>query len=243
MSNELIRKLESMTCFLSEEEKRVLRAGIGSPRIYEPDEDIVREGDSPDRCSVILEGFACRYKLLPTGKRQILAFHIAGDLCDLQSIALTRMDHSVGAISRCRVGYILHETIQSWVDTYPNITRALWRDTLVDAAVFREWIANVGARDALERLAHLLCEIKVRMESIGLLRDGHTYELPLTQAEIGDAIGASLVHVNRVLQELRKEELISFKNRTVVIKDWERLSHVGQFDPSYLHIGGQDIAP
>ena len=243
MFDAFIRKMELLTSSLGEEDKAALLAGVGPARVYEAGEDIVREGDRPERCCLILSGFACRYKLLPSGKRQILSFHIAGDIADLHGIGLSRMDHSICAIARSQVGFIEHTTIQGWVDTQPNITRALWRDTLVDAAIFREWITNIGARDTLERLAHVLCEIKVRMECLGLLRDEDSYELPLTQAEIGDAIGASLVHVNRVLQELRRDELISFKNRTVVIKDWERLSHLGQFDPSYLQIpGGREAA-
>ena len=131
------------------------------------------------------------------------------------------------------MAFVPHETILGWMDRYPRIARALWRDTLVDGAIFREWIANVGARDALERLAHLLCEIFVRLQVVGLAQEDGC-ELPLTQNELGDAIGVSLVHVNRVLQELRGRELISLKRGTLVIKDWDGLKEVGQFDPAYL---------
>jgi CRP-like cAMP-binding protein len=199
------------------------------------DQDIVREGDRPTRSCLLLEGFACTYKVTGDGKRQIQSFHIPGDIPDLQSLHLRVLDNSVGTISRCKVGFIQHEVLQALCERYPRIGSAFWRETLIDGAVFREWLTSIGRREAYARVAHLLCEMVVRMRAVGLAKE-YSCDLPMTQAEFGDALGLSTVHINRVLQELRGDGLIVFKGSTLTVPDWEKLKKAGDFDSTYLHL-------
>ena len=230
----LTRKLESFFP-LTDDEKRAVLALPFAFREFAGDQDIVADGARPKQCVVILEGFACRYKLLANGKRQIFSFHIAGDLPDLQSIHLDVMDHALGTLVPTRVGTLSHDVLRTFPRTHPRISDAMWREMLIDAAIFREWIANVGRRDAYTRAAHLLCELFTRMKAVGLT-DGQVYEVPLTQEELGDAMGLSTVHVNRTLQELRGNGLIRSLGRKIVVTDWNGLQEAGQFDPTYLHL-------
>jgi CRP-like cAMP-binding protein len=234
MPNPAIRKLENFST-LSDEEKRALDEAIGRTKEVGAGEDIVRDGACPSDCTLILKGFACRYKVLEDGRRQIMSFHIPGDICDLQSLLLEKMDHGIGALVPCKVALIPHRTVLELAENYPGIGRALWRDTLIDAAVFREWMVGIGRRTAHERIAHLLCEVLVRFRSVGLAED-HQCDLPLTQAELADSLGLSAVHVNRVLQDLRGDGLIVFQGKFLRISRWERLKQIAGFDPTYLHL-------
>ncbi len=233
MSHPLISRLERHGP-LSDEEKNVLREVTSRVRDYGARQDIVREGDSPTESSLILEGFACRHNNLADGRRQITAFHVPGDFADLHSFLLGKMDDGVSSITPCKVAHVPHSALREITKTYPHLTRVLWFTTLVDGAVHREWMTGLGRLDARERVAHLLCEMFLRLRSVGLTRD-HSFELPITQTELGDAFGISTVHVNRTLQDLRGEGLITSEGKTVVINDWERLQQVAQFDPEYLH--------
>ena len=231
----LIRRLESIAP-VSDDERRAITALPIMVRELKADADIVRDHDRPSQCCAILEGFACRYKMLDEGKRQILAFHIPGDIPDLQSLHLEIMDHSLATVVPSKVAFIPHEAVRTFLREQPRIADVFWRETLIDAAVFREWVVNVGRRDAYARIAHILCEIYVRLRAVGLV-DGQAYQLPITQAELGDATGLSTVHVNRTLQELRGNGLITTpKGGRVVIEDWERLQEAGEFDVTYLHL-------
>jgi len=169
------------------------------------------------------------------GKRQITAFHIPGDIPDLQSLHLEVLDTSLGTLSRCKVGFIQHEALQELCDRHPRIANAMWRETLIDAAIFRDWTANIGRREAYGRIAHILCELIVRLEAVGLTQD-HTAQIPITQNEFADATGLSSVHVNRVLQALRADGLIVLRGNTLQVPDWEKLKKAGDFDPTYLHL-------
>jgi CRP-like cAMP-binding protein len=202
--------------------------------VVEQNVDLVREGQKPTESCLVVEGFLCRYKQLMSGSRQILSFHFAGDIPDLQSVYLQRMDHTLGALTRSRVAFIPHEAILDVIKHHPLLASALWKKTLVDAAIFRAWLVSVGSKSATQRMAHLFCEIFLRMRMLGLSQ-GDDFTLPLTQAHLADALGLSVVHVNRTLQELRREGVLSAKSSQFVIKDWERLSRMGEFDPSYLH--------
>ena len=230
----LIRKLES-TFVLSDDEKAALENMPMHVQDLRADQDIVREGDRPSRSCLVLDGYAATYKMTGDGKRQIMDFHIPGDIPDLQSLHLKVLDNSLGTLTQCRVGFIQHEVLRDLCRRYPRLNDALWRQTLIDAAIFREWMANIGRRDAYNRIAHLFCEWVVRLRTVGLVRD-HTCELPMTQSELGDAMGISTVHVNRVLQELRGDGLISLRGSTLRVLDWEQLTQVGDFDPTYLHL-------
>ncbi len=235
--DQLVRKLTSLID-LSDEDKRALRELPATIRSLDADQDVVRERERPTTCTVVLAGFLCRYKLLPDGKRQIMGFYIPGDLPDLQSLHLEVMDHNLGTLVPSTIALIPHESFRAIMRRHDNIAAALWRDTLVDAAIFREWMVGLGRRSARGRIAHLLCELLVRSRAMGLTTD-RSYELPITQAELGDALGLSTVHVNRVLQELRSEKLIVLRSGLLSIPDWESLKEAGEFDPAYLHLKRQ----
>jgi CRP-like cAMP-binding protein len=233
VSHLLINRLERHGP-LSDEEKNVLREVTSRVRDYGPRQDIVREGDSPTESSLILEGFACRHNNLADGRRQITAIHISGDFADLHAFLLGKMDDGVSSITPCKVAHVPHSALREITKTYPHLTRVLWFTTLVDGAVHREWMTGLGRLDARERIAHVLCELFLRLQAVGLTRD-HSYELPITQTELADAFGLSNVHMNRTFQDLRGEGLITSEGKTVVINDWERLQQVAQFNPDYLH--------
>jgi CRP-like cAMP-binding protein len=235
-----VRKLESIVA-LDENERAALLELPLQVATLRADQDIVRERDRPSRSCAVLEGFACTFKVTAEGKRQITAFHIAGDIPDLQSLHLKVLDSSVGTLTPCRVGFIQHEALHDLCDRHPRIARALWRETLIDASIFREWTVNIGRREAYTRISHVLCELMARMEAVGLTKN-HSCELPITQGELADATGLSNVHVNRVLQELRRDGLIVFRGNTLEIPDREKLNEAGEFDPTYLHLDGKRAA-
>jgi CRP-like cAMP-binding protein len=230
----LMRKLESIFSLDESERTALLNLPLQITTL-KADQDIVREGDRPTRSCALLEGFACTFKMTAEGKRQITAFHIPGDIPDLQSLHLEVLDTSLATLMPCRVGFIQHEALQELCDNHPRIARALWRETLIDAAIFREWTVNVGRREAYARIAHILCELTLRLKAVGLAQD-HSCEIPITQAEFADAAGLSNVHVNRVLQALRADSLIILKGNTLQVLDWDGLKHAGDFDPTYLHL-------
>jgi CRP-like cAMP-binding protein len=220
---------------LSSEDENAIRALPGRLREMEPYEDIVGEGDKPKFVSILVDGFAARYKLLQSGRRQIVSFNIAGDALDVQSLYIEAMDHHVCTLGVSTILMIPHEALLDLFDRRPSVAATVWRSTLIDASVFREWVTNVGRRDAYQRMAHLLCEVMTRMKAIGLV-EGQTCQLPLTQAELGDATGLSTVHVNRTLQLLRSDKLIRFRAGSLTILNWEGLRRAGQFDGGYLHL-------
>ena len=236
----LIRKLESIFT-LSDQERETLVNLPMQVMDIRADQDIVREGDRPSRSCLLLEGFACTNKITGEGKRQIMAFYISSDIPDLQSLHLIVLDTSLGTITPCRVGFIQHETLRDLCGRFPRIASAFWRDTLIEASIFREWITNVGRREAYSRMAHILCELVVRLRAVGLAQD-HTCDLPITQSELADATGLTPVHVNRVLQKLRGAGLITLKGGVLSVLDWDGLKKAGDFDPTYLHLEQEQAA-
>lgn len=197
--------------------------------------DLIREGEKPRAVNLILEGWACRYKQLPDGRRQIVHFFIPGDLCDANVFILKEMDHSIGAITRVRFAEIGPADFEEKMAQSPRITRALWYNELVNASVAREWVANVGQRTAYEGLAHIFCEMFLRLQSVGLT-DGDSCDWPLTQTDLADAGGLTAVHVNRTLQELRRAGLIELSGKRLTIIDLRPLMRVSMFNPNYLHL-------
>jgi CRP-like cAMP-binding protein len=183
---------------------------------------------------LLLEGFVARYKFTDKGKRQIFAFHTPGDMPDALSLQLKTMDHSLGTLTPCRIGFVQHEHMRDVFRQHPRLTEVFWRDTLIDASIFREWMIGIGRRSAKTRVAHLFCEMVMRLRAVGL-QTGNTVPLPLTQAEVGDALGLSTVHVNRTLQDLRKEDLVEWERGVLTVLDWAGLMLTGEFDPTYLH--------
>jgi len=228
------RKLERRDA-LSADERQALVEAAGEERTFPAGSDMVREGDRPESSTLIVEGFSTRYRLLSDGQRQITAIHTPGDFVDLHSFVLKEMDHSVGALSRCRVISFPHERLTRITEQFPHLTRVLWLMTLLDGAIHREWMVAMGRRSATQQMAHLLCELYVRLGVVGLIRDDSFY-LPITQVELGDALGLSAVHVNRVLQELRTENLFTWQSQIVQIVDWAGLQQRAEFDPRYLHL-------
>ena len=195
---------------------------------------IVRDGDAPDFCTLLLSGFAYRYKITGEGGRQIISIHCAAEFLDLQNSFLGLADHSVQMLTEGELALMPIGALQELAMTRPAIGQALWIDTLIDASIFREWVVNVGRRDSRARVAHLLCEFSLRLEAAGLASN-HRYELPMTQEQLADAVGLTSVHVNRVLKQLGEEGLIERNRRSIVILDWTRMREAGDFNERYLH--------
>ena len=198
--------------------------------------DIVTYGSTPTESCLLLDGFAARYKVISEGGRQITALHVPGDFVDLQSFLLQPMDHSIAAMSHCRVAYFPHTVLRQITETQPHLTRLLWHNTLVDGAIHREWLVAMGRLSATQHTGHLLCELYLRLEAVGLVKD-QSYALPLTQAETSDALGLSHVHMNRSIQALRGEGLVVWNNGVVTINDFDALAEFAEFDPAYLGHG------
>lgn len=232
--NLLARQLETIT-ILRPDDRAAIAALPLRLKDFRENRDVIREGQRPTECCLIISGLVARYKMVAGGRRQILSFHFAGDLPDLQSLNLERMDHSLLALTPARVAFIPHEAVRRLIGSHAGIREALVRAAMVDGSIFREWIANVGQRSALERVAHLICECFVRMRALGLA-SRESFELPLTQGELGDATGLSNVHVNRTMKELRRIGVIKTAGKLHSIEDWDLLQETGDFDPAYLHL-------
>jgi CRP-like cAMP-binding protein len=214
---------------------------VARSRIVPANTDLISEGDKPGNVHLVLRGFACRYKLLENGTRQIVAYLVPGDLCDLHVFLLDHMDHSVSTLSECEVVDIPRATILAMLDR-PDIARGLLLSTMVDEGTLREWLASVGRRSAEERVAHLLCELLARLRSVGLASED-TFPLPVTQVELADTTGMTAVHVNRIIQRLRREKLISLGGKELVVLDVAGLQKLAGWNPNYLHLRRQSPSP
>ena len=206
-------------------------------RTVDRDGFIVREGEMPTSCSLILSGSAFRQKMVRNGARQIISFHFPGEFIDLQSCLLGVNDHGVQALGSCTVAVVPKKALLSLLDERPSVALAAWFDTLVESSIFREWVVNVGRRNARARIAHLLCELAVRLGESAA--DGTVYRLPLTQEHIADATGMTSVHTNRTIQGLRKDGLISMALGRLEVHDWDALRSIGDFSDLYLHRDGR----
>jgi CRP-like cAMP-binding protein len=238
MQNPLTEKLERIAA-LTDTEKQALEGAVARTRDLPPGVDLIQAGEQPTNCTFLLEGWACRYKLLPEGKRQITGFVIPGDPCDLDGLVMGLMDHSVSTLTAAKVALIPRDLLLGLMHSHPTIARALWQETLAEAAIAREWVVNVGARPAYARIAHVLCEMGLRLQAAGL-GDNSRFEFLVTQADLADATGMTNVHVNRTLQEMRSDGLVSWTGSEVVIPDWEQLQKAGTFSPDYLFINPGD---
>lgn len=229
----LLRKLESIAT-LSDEDRQVIESLPARIRTLRSGQDVMREGDTPSQCCLIVDGWICRYKMLDEGRRQIFSFHIPGDMPDVQSLHLQTMDHSLSTVTDATVAFIPHENIRDLMLRFPRLGALLWRDTLIDAAIFREWMAGIGRKSAFGRIGHLFCEMYAKLEAVGLASD-HRFSLPVTQGGLADALGLTTVHVNRTLQEMRRQGLITLRDNTLVVHAWDELVRSSEFDPTYLH--------
>ncbi|MGZ8312309.1 MAG: Crp/Fnr family transcriptional regulator [Allosphingosinicella sp.] len=241
-ANPLIQKLKGVVDLPPEDLAAIDAMCLERVRRVPARRDIIRDGDEPEDVYLIVEGWAARYKVLPDGSRQILAFLIPGDFCDLHVAVLQRMDHGIIALTPCVVAYLDSDKLDRLTSERPVLTKGLWWMTLVDEAVLRQWVVNVGRRDAVEGLAHILCELHVRLRAVGLVEDG-SFDLPITQEELADALGMTPVHINRILQRLRADGLIELKSRVLTILDVQRLREVGGFADDYLHIRKRSREP
>ncbi|TFI57561.1 Crp/Fnr family transcriptional regulator [Sphingomonas parva] len=235
MLSPLTLRLQAFTKLSVADREAIDRVSRSSVRQVAARQDIAREGDRPRAVNLILEGWACRYKSLPDGRRQIVSLFIPGDLCDANVLILKEMDHYIGAITAVRLAEIGREQLEALTLDHPRITQALWWDALVTTSVQREWTLNVGQRDAYERISHLLVEMFLRLRAVGLTT-GNTCPFPLTQTDLADATGLTAVHVNRTLQDLRRDGLIALERRTLTIPDLPRLKNAAMFNDNYLHL-------
>ena len=230
----LVLKLEAFTR-LSTDDRAALARISRNVRTLEARGDLLCEGERPRHVHLVVDGWACRYKELPDGKRQVVSLLLAGDFCDLKMQVLRRMDHSVCAISRLKVATIAPEEVTGICADHPRIAHALWWNELVDAAIQREWTINLGQRSAQQRLAHLLIELYLRLQAVGRANDGRC-DFPLTQNDLADALGLTAVHVNRTLQQLRRKRLIELEHKQLNVLDLPRLMEMAMFSPDYLHL-------
>jgi CRP-like cAMP-binding protein len=229
----LLRRLNTVSG-LDDADIAAIRALPIVVRQWDAGRAIVSDGDRPTDCCLIIEGFCVRAKTTVSGQRQILSIHIAGDIPDLQSLHLHRMDHDLITLVPSTLGFVSHTSMRALTRARPNVAEMLWRDTLIDAAIFREWIVNVGQRPATSRLAHVVLELRERLAVIGRARSD-TLEMPLTQEQVGEALGITPVHANRVIRQLRDERIVDFNRGRVTVLDERKLEELGQFDDLYLH--------
>ncbi|WP_457106773.1 Crp/Fnr family transcriptional regulator [Methylobacterium sp. P5_C11] len=234
MPNPLAHKLN---CYvrLTEDDRICLAHGIGLGRMVAARTDIIHEGDDPRAVNVILDGWACRYRQFANGRRQIVSLLLPGDPCDPHVFLLDEMDHAIGAITPVLLGLISGAAMQGLVAGNRRLDLAFHRESLATAAIQREWTVSLGSRTGIERLAHLFCEVHARLAAIGLT-DANTCAMPLTQNDLGDAMGQTSVHINRTLQELRGMGLITLRSRRLTIHDPAALARLAHFDAAYLHL-------
>lgn len=235
MVDALLRKL-AHGAKLSPADRDAVTAAVSEIHLAPPHTDLILEGAAPEFVHVILDGFACRYKVLPDGARQIMAWLVPGDFCDLHVSMLGEMDHSIATLSASRVGRIPRAAAERLAREVSALTRAFWWATLVDEGVLREWLVNMGRRQASKRIAHLFCELHERLGSVGLA-DDDVMAFPLTQTDLADSVGLTPVHVNRVVRWLREAGLVTWKGHELTIDDVPKLREFCAFDGNYLHLG------
>lgn len=233
MANRFVHKLSGLA-ELTAHDAAALEKATSGPRKYVARQDLIREGDEPGPVFVVLEGWACRYKILPSGTRQIMAFLMPGDSCDLHIKLLAEMDHSIQAITNALVATVSRGEMQAMMQEHPNIARAMYTSQLVDEGIMRAWIVSMGRRSSTERVAHLICELYLRARNIGLTGEGE-FDLPLSQLVLADSLGMTAVHINRILKELRLAGAMALQRGSVTILDPVKLVQIAGFDENYLH--------
>jgi CRP-like cAMP-binding protein len=230
----LVRKLEEHSR-LSADDRKAIVSLSHAVRGLESNEDLIRQGDNPSVSALVTSGIVARYHLLRNGRRQYLSFHLTGDMPDSQALFIEEMDHAVCAIGTASVALIEHKHLLATFKRWPSISFAIWRETLIDAAIFREAITNNSARTRTARMAHLFCELFYRAKASGLADDG-TLIAPISLVQLGETLGMSIATVNRTLNELRKSRFLDFHRGVLNIKNWDRLVKIAQFSPNYLHL-------
>ena len=234
MSN-LLRVVLERRDRLTAEETAVVDRLVDKPLAVAAGTDMVHQGESPIHSTLMLSGFSARYTMLSDGKRQISAVHVPGDFVDLHSLLLRPMDHSVLALTDCQVVEVPHALLREISETHPHLTRLLWTLTVIDAAIFRQWLVASGHLPAVGQISHFFCELWTRLSVVGLT-EGRCFDLPINQGDLGDAMGLSSVHVNRCLMTLRRNGLLEWTGGRVKILDWNELQALAEFDPEYLNL-------
>jgi CRP-like cAMP-binding protein len=229
----LIRKLREHSR-LTADDLNTINALSHTVRELKANADLIRQGDDPDVSAVVLSGMVGRYHLLEDGTRQYLSFHMAGDMPDSQALFIDRMDHAVCAIGPAVIASIPHKELLAAFDRRPSLGFAIWRETLIDAAIFREAITNNSCRSMPARMGHLFCELFYRARASGLTV-GDTFEAPISLVQLGETLGMSIASVNRTLLQLRASRTVDFQRGVLRVSDWDRLAEMAQFDPGYLH--------
>lgn len=232
--NLLVRKLQGIVA-LSGPDVAALERITDQPRPFEAHLDLIRDGDAPETALIFLEGFACRYKQRQTGARQILSYLLPGDVCDADAADLGSLRYAIGTLSPCVVAEVPRLVLVDVMQQHPSILHAWCRMGRIELDTAQTWIENLGCRSALERMAHLFCELMTRLDAVGLAQK-NTCPLPLTQADLGQTLGLSHVHVNRTLQEMRRQGLVELKGKSLQVFDLAPLKHIAEFDPAYLQI-------
>jgi CRP-like cAMP-binding protein len=235
MNNPWATKMEQFTAFTEAERGRLDAIIMANQRGFNPQEDVIADGAHSEYCHVLLTGLACRYKILPDGERQIMAFLVPGDLCDAEIFILKKMDHAVGTLTPSTTAMIHSSEMKTLLRDASSISEALWWGTMTDLGVLRERILDLGRRDASERLAHLLYEMLVRYRVSGTTTD-NSIDFPITQTDLADATGMTPSHVNRVLQRFREDGMIELRSKVLTVTNPGRLKSLGQFNPAYLHL-------
>jgi CRP-like cAMP-binding protein len=220
---------------IDESEQDALLSLVARNPAFPRNADIVRRSSQPVESHVLLDGFAARYRILGDGQRQITSIHIPGDFVDLSGLLAKRLDYGVTALTECRVGSVPHERLLALISARPRLGFLFWKTTLVDEAIHREWQVAMGRRTASQHFAHFLCEYFLRLQAVGLT-SGNSYDFPVTQVQVADALGLSAVHVNRTLQELRRLGLVAWEGIRVTIGDWDALAAYAECDPTYLNL-------
>lgn len=233
MANRFVDKLKQLAA-LSPEDAQALTVATSKPKHFAARRDLIREGDRPAAVFVILEGWACRYKILPSGTRQVLAFMMPGDCCDLHIGLLAEMDHSIQTISPALVATIDRVEMDKILDERRAVAKAMYMSQLIDEGTMRAWITSMGRRASIERVAHLMCELYLRARNIGLATE-QQFALPLSQLLLADALGMTPVHLNRVLKILRLSGAMTLQRGSLIITDPVKLVQIAGFDENYLH--------
>jgi CRP-like cAMP-binding protein len=229
-----LKKLRKRT-EISSEEERALRNAVAETRSLPADEIVIRAGEKLHSSMMLLEGWMARCKDLQSGERQVTELHVAGDFADLHSFTLKCLDHDVATMTACTVAIVPHDRLRDITERYPHLGRVYWFMTNVDAAIHREMALSLGQRSAISRMAHLFCELYLRLEVVGHAK-GNVYEMPLTQRELAECLGLTVVHANRTIQELRRRGLVELESRQLRITNRRGLEGVAEFDPAYLYL-------
>jgi CRP-like cAMP-binding protein len=229
-----LKKLRRRT-EISSEEERAIRNAVAETRKIPADQMLIRSGQELNSSLLLLDGWMARSKDLAGGERQVTELHVAGDFADLHGFTLKRLDHDVVTLSECIVGVVPHDRLQDITEQHPRLARIYWFSANVDAAITRELALSLGQRSAMSRMAHLFCELYMRLDAVGLAGRGG-YAFPLTQRELSECLGLTVVHANRTIQELRRRGLVELENRHLTILDRRGLEGLAEFDPAYLYL-------